>query len=83
LLVKTEFSTKEGSDIKINRFFIAGEGQIKYSYYNGIVASDPKLASTNFLSALEKLQTLIKQEEKKIIQLKTDIPVLTELIDSI
>lgn len=32
---------------------------------------------------MEKVPTLIKQEEKKIIQLKTDISVLTEIIDSI
>ncbi|WP_262152604.1 N-6 DNA methylase [Chryseobacterium foetidum] len=82
LLVKTEVSEKEGMDIKINRFFITGEGNIKYSYNNGLVASDPKLAAMNFLNALEKLPTLIRQEEKKVNEMKTDIPVLTEIVSS-
>ncbi|MBD8082802.1 N-6 DNA methylase [Chryseobacterium caseinilyticum] len=83
LLVKTEISEKEGIDIKINRFFITGEGNIKYSHNNGLIASDPKLASMNFLNALEKLPALIQHEEKKVIQLNSDIPILKEIVNSI
>jgi superfamily II DNA/RNA helicase len=81
LLVKTEVSKKDGIDIKDNRFFVMGEGNIKYTYNNGQVASDPKLASMNFLNALEKLPGLMEQEEKKIAGMKKDLPVLQEVVN--
>jgi N12 class adenine-specific DNA methylase len=80
LLVKTEISQKEGVDIRINRFLVQGEGNIKYTYNNGIIANDAKLASLNFLNALEKLPSYIQQEEKKIIELKKDLPILQEIV---
>src|SRR5690606_24058657 len=55
LLVKTEMSEKEGTEIRINRFFVQGEGSIKYTHNDGIIAKDEKLAANNFLNALEKI----------------------------
>jgi N12 class adenine-specific DNA methylase len=83
LLVKTEVSQKEGINIRDNRFFIQGEGNIKYTYNNGQIAGDPKLASMNFLNALEKLPGLIGQEQKKISEIEKDIPVLKEIVNSV
>ncbi len=54
LLVKTEMSQKDGVDIRVNRFFIKGEGNIKYNHNFGVIAKDPETASVNFLRALEK-----------------------------
>ncbi len=82
ILVKTEVSQKEGIDIKDNRFFIQGESSIKYTYNNGQLASDPKLASMNFLNAMEKIPGLIEQEQKKINMLQKDLPVLQEIVNS-
>lgn len=82
LLVKTEMSEKEGADIKQNRFFVQGEGGIKYTYNNGIMANDPKLASMNFLNALDKIPTLIQQENERIATIGKDIPVLQEIVNS-
>jgi hypothetical protein len=48
LLVKTEVSQKEGVDIRVNRFFVQGEGNIKYTFNNGVMAKDPETASLNF-----------------------------------
>src|SRR5699024_5730782 len=81
LLVKTELSEKDGMDIKLNRFFAQGEGNIKYTYNNGILAKDPKLAATNFLKALEKLPGFIEQEEKRISEINKDLPVLQEVVN--
>jgi N12 class adenine-specific DNA methylase len=81
LLVKTEISEKEGVDIKINRFLVKGEGNIKYTYNNGIIAKDPQTAASNFLNALEKLPGYIEQEQKKISELQKDLPVLQELVN--
>ena len=81
LLVKTEMSEKEGVDIRVNRFLVQGEGNIKYTYNNGIIASDAKLASMNFLNALEKLPGYIEQEQKKITELKKDLPILQEVVN--
>lgn len=81
LLVKTEMSQKDGVDIRVNRFLIQGEGNIKYSYNNGIIAKDEKLAAMNFLNALEKLPTYIEQEQKKITEIQKDLPVLQEVVN--
>lgn len=81
LLVKTEMMEKEGLDLRINRFLIQGEGNIKYTYNNGIIAKDEKLASMNFLNALEKLPSYIEQEQKKIAEIQKDLPILTEVVN--
>lgn len=81
LLVKTEMSQKEGVDIWVNRFLIQGEGNIKYTYNNGIIAKDEKLASMYFLNALEKLPAYIEQEQKKIAEIQKDVPVLQEVLN--
>ena len=82
LLVKTEDSMKEGLFMKENRFFIEGEGHIKYSHNNGHIANDPKLAVQSFLHALEKIPSLIEKYEKDNIKLSADLPVLQEISQS-
>jgi N12 class adenine-specific DNA methylase len=81
LLVKTEMSEKEGIDIRVNRFLVQGEGNIKYTYNNGLIANDEKLASMNFLNALEKIPGYIEQQQKKIAELQKDLPVLQEMVN--
>ncbi|MDX6182445.1 N-6 DNA methylase [Flavobacterium sp. Fl-77] len=81
LLVKTEISEKEGVDLRVNRFLVMGEGNIKYTYNNGIIAKDEKLACMNFLNALEKLPSYIEQKKKKIAELEKDLPVLQEVVN--
>ncbi|WP_407503191.1 N-6 DNA methylase [Elizabethkingia miricola] len=81
LLVKTEMSEKEGIDIRVNRFFVQGKGNIKYTYNNGILAKEPQTATMNFLNALEKLPGYIEQEQKKIIEIQKDLPVLQEIVN--
>ncbi len=81
LLVKTEMLEKDSERIeRDNRFFVQGEGNIKYTYNNGRMASDEKTASLNFLNALEKLPGLIEQEQKKVTALQKDLPVLQEVV---
>lgn len=82
LLVKTEASMKDEFNFKENRFFVEGEGGIKYTYNNGIMASDPKLASMNFLNALHKIPTLIDNENKRIAKEQKDLPVLREVVNT-
>lgn len=82
IFVKTEESQKEGSVFKDNRFFIEGEGNIKYSYNNGHIAVDPLLASKNFINALEKIPNLMEKYQVDNQKLEKDIPVLKEVIDS-
>ena len=74
-------SEKEGVDVRVNRFLVQGEGNIKYTYNNGIIAKDEKLAATNFLNALEKLPGYIEQEKKKISEIQKDLPVLQEVVN--
>ncbi len=81
LLVKTEISEKEGVDIRANRFLVQGEGNVKYTYNNGLIAKDEKLAAMNFLNALEKLPGYIEQEHKKIVEIQKDLPILQEVVN--
>lgn len=83
LLVKTEMSNKEGVEIRVNRFFAQGEGNIKYSFNNGVMAKDPETASMNFLKSLEKIPGYIEQEKKKIADLQKDLPVLQEVVNGV
>ncbi len=83
LLVKTEMSEKNGIDIRVNRFLIQGEGNIKYTFNNGIMAKDPETASLNFIRALEKLPGYMEQEQKKIVEIQKDLPVLQEVVNGI
>ena len=81
LLVKTEMSQKEGVDIRVNRFFIQGEGTIKYTFNNGVMAKDPETASLNFIKALEKLPTYIRKEQENMADFQKNIPILKEVIN--
>ncbi|MDR0874153.1 MAG: N-6 DNA methylase [Prevotellaceae bacterium] len=76
LLIKTEDTVKEGLALKENKFYIEGEGNIKYTYSNGHIANDPKLAVEYFIHALEKIPSLIENYEKKNMELSKDLPVL-------
>ncbi len=83
LLVKTELTDKNLDMFeRDNHFFIQGEGGIKYTYNNGNMASEPKTAALNFINALGKIPSLIEQEQKKITELKKDLPVLQEVVNS-
>jgi hypothetical protein len=82
LLVKTEASMKDGFDFKENRFFVEGESGIKYTYNNGHLAKDPKLASTSFLKALERIPVLIDNHKRQLEKASKDIPVLKEVVNS-
>jgi hypothetical protein len=69
LLVKTEMSQKDGVDVRVNCFLVQGEGNIKYTYNNGLMAKESETASMNFMRALEKLPSYIEQEQKKILEI--------------
>jgi N12 class adenine-specific DNA methylase len=81
LKVKTEVSEKEGIESKLNRFFVEGESNLKYSYNNGLIAADPKLAALNFINALEKIPGFIQQEQKRIDEIVKDVPILEEIVE--
>jgi predicted nucleic acid-binding Zn-ribbon protein len=80
LLVKTENSQKEGLFMRENRFFVEGEGNIKYNYNNGRIAADPLLAAQNFLKALEKMPAIIETIETKSAGLEKDVPALQAIV---
>jgi len=81
LIVKTEESQKDKL-FKVNRFFVEGEGSIKYSYNNGQIANDPKLAVNYFLHAIEKIPSLITKYEQETETLKKDVTVLQDVVNS-
>ncbi|GEP90734.1 Helicase conserved C-terminal domain-containing protein [Chitinophaga terrae (ex Kim and Jung 2007)] len=82
LLVKTELSEKDSTTLeRDNRFFVQGEGNIKYTFNNGKMATDAKTASLNFLNALQKIPGILEQEQKKLDGLQKDLPVLQEVVN--
>ena len=87
LLVKTEQSggtTIDGifRETYQNRFFVEGEGNVKYNHNNGYIAKDPKLAVNYFINALDKIPAIIEKYEKRNQELSVDIPVLKEISQS-
>lgn len=81
ILVKTEIREQNDSIERDNRFFICGEGGIKYTHNNGIMANDPERACMNFMNALQKIPGLIEAEETALIDLKKDHITLTEIVN--
>ena len=78
ILVKTE--TMANGKYWYNRFFV--EGACKYSYNNGDLAKDPILAATNFIKALDKINGLIPKFKEEIIDLKRNVTVMQEIVDT-
>jgi N12 class adenine-specific DNA methylase len=83
LLVKTETTLKEGSDITQNRFFVKGPGEIMYNYNNGLMASDPKIAAQNFIHALDTMPRLLEKYKADNERISKDIPVLKEVVNAV
>lgn len=73
IFVKTESSMKDLFQSTINRFFVKGEGSIHYTHNNGKLASDPKLACLNFISALDRIPKVIATHEKELSKASQDI----------
>ena len=75
IFVKTESSAKDLFQSSVNRFFVKGEGSIYYTHNNGKLASDPKLACQNFLSALERILKVMATHEKELTRASQDIEI--------
>ena len=65
IMVKTESTSKDLFDCSVNRFFVKGHESIYYTYNNGKLAADPKLACENFLGALGRIPKVIESHEKE------------------
>lgn len=83
IVVKTESSEGGLFELSQNRFFAQGESGINYSYNNGKIATDPLLASTNFLNALEKMPSLAEKYEADTAKIAADIPVLRSVVGGV
>ena len=59
---------------------VEGLDGIKYTYHNGYIAKDPKLAVMYFINALERIPGMIEKREKENAELSKDIPVLREIV---
>ncbi|WP_235317652.1 helicase-related protein [Porphyromonas sp. COT-108 OH2963] len=79
IMVKTESSMKDLFQMSSNRFFVKGQEGIYYTYNNGKLASDPKLACANFVNALERIPKVIETHEKELAKATADIGVYTTI----
>ena len=82
VMVKTESSSQNLFDLSVNRFFVKGEGSIYYTYNNGKLANDPKLACLNFFNALERIPKVIESHEKEIAKISANKEVYTAIANS-
>ncbi|MDN4754213.1 N-6 DNA methylase [Porphyromonadaceae bacterium W3.11] len=83
ILVKSESSAKDGLfALTQNRFFVKGEGNIYYTYNNGTLATDPKLACRNFVNALERIPKVIESHQKELIKVTASISTYQEIANS-
>ena len=82
IMVKTESSSKDLFDCSINRFFVKGQESIYYTYNNGKLAADPKLACENFVNALERIPKVIESHEKEMAKVVANKEVYTNIANS-
>ncbi|HEY9542140.1 helicase-related protein [Prevotella sp.] len=79
VMVKTESSSKDLFDCSVNRFFVKGQESIYYTYNNGKLAADPKLACENFVNALERIPKVIESHEKEMAKVVANKDVYTNI----
>lgn len=79
VMVKTESSSRDLFDCSVNRFFVKGHESIYYTYNNGKLAADPKLACLNFLNALERIPKVIESHERELKKATADIDTYTAI----
>jgi hypothetical protein len=82
LFVKTEDTQKTGLFMKENKFYVEGEGNVKYTHNNGHIANNPKLAVSYFIHALEKIPSLIEKYRADTEKISKDIHVLQEVVNA-
>ena len=82
IMVKTESTSKDLFDCSVNRFFVKGQESIYYTYNNGKLASDPKLACQNFINALERIPKVIESHEKEMAKVAANKDVYTVIANS-
>jgi len=66
----------------VNRFFVKGQESIYYTYNNGKLATDPKLACQNFINALERIPKVIESHEKEMAKVLSNKNVYTNIANS-
>ena len=79
VMVKTESTSKDLFDCSVNRFFVKGQESIYYTYNNGKLATDPKLACENFINALERIKKVIESHEKEMEKVSANKEVYTTI----
>ena len=79
IMVKTESTSKDLFDCSVNRFFVKGHESIYYTYNNGKLAADPKLACENFLGALGRIPKVIESHEKEKEKVATNKEIYTTI----
>ena len=83
ILVRSEKTWDGSTESLQNKFMVEGLDGIKYTYNNGYIAKDPKLAVMNFINALERIPDMIEKRKKDNTELEKDLPVLREIVSTL
>lgn len=80
ILVRTEKTYNGDTQALQNKFMVEGLDGVKYTYHNGYIAKDPKLAVMYFINALERIPGMIEKREKDNAELSKGLPVLRQIV---
>ena len=64
ILVRTEKTCNGDTQALQNKFMVEGLDGLKYTFHNGYIAKDPKLAVMYFINALERIPGMIENGTK-------------------
>ncbi len=81
IFVMTDPFRTSPSDSYQNIFYIEGLSRIRYKYNSGYIASDPNLATLNFLNALEKMPIMIEKYNNEIDKSSKDIIIFNNIVN--
>ncbi|MCS3801068.1 Eco57I restriction-modification methylase domain-containing protein [Niastella sp. OAS944] len=75
------YRSKNDDPMVCNFFVQSPQTLIKYTYNEGFINIDnPKLAARYFLNAIDRIDSLLDQHQKKLAEIERDIPLLEDLI---
>jgi len=68
-----------------NSFYAERQGSgIRYDYSNGTPnVTNPKLAARYFISAIDRVENILKQYQERILKVENEIPVLQKITDRV
>lgn len=82
LFVQTKTIQAEDELFKTNKFFVQGDGGIRYTHLNGILPHTPELATASFLKALQVIPKLLESNIAEKDKIEKDMQTFNDIVNS-